>query len=214
MTIYFVPGLANDKRIFKNLVEELKDYKLVFLEHLDILHYEETLAQYAARLINHHKFFDVDSVIIGMSLGGLIAIEMAKILFFKKVFLISTVKHKSELPLIIRLAYKLNIHLPPKLIKYTIKPLSLLLKATNLDGAEYLSKIINESNEEHMIWAQKAVVKWDNNLIPDNYVHIHGTHDEIFPIKCVRPTHKIIGGTHFMIMDRAEEISRIIRSHI
>ena len=214
MTIYFVPGLANDKRIFKNLSEELKDYKLVFLEHLEILHLEETISQYAARLIQHHKFFDVESVIVGMSLGGLIAIEMAKILHFKKVFLISTVKHKSEFPLIIRLGSKLKIHLPPKLIKYTIKPISILLKATNRTGAEYISKIINDSNDQHMIWAQKAVVKWDNNLIPDNYIHIHGTKDEIFPIKCVKPTHKIENGTHYMVMDRAKEIAEIIKKEI
>lgn len=214
MTIYFVPGLANDKRIFKNLAEELKEHKLVFLEHLEILNYEETLIQYAARLINHHKFFDVDSVIIGMSLGGLIAIEMSKILHFKKIFLISTVKHKSEFPLIIRLAFKLGIYLPPRLIKSTIRPISLLFKATNKAGSEYLSKIINDSNEEHMIWAQKAVVKWDNNLIPDNYIHIHGTNDEIFPIKYVKPSHKIEKGTHYMIMDRAKEISDIIKNNI
>ena len=65
MTIYFVPGLANDKRIFKNLSEELKDYNLVFLEHLEISQLEETISQYAVRLIQHHKFFDVESVIVG-----------------------------------------------------------------------------------------------------------------------------------------------------
>lgn len=214
MTIYFVPGLANDKRIFKNLAEELKDYKLVFLEHLEILHYEETLPQYAARLINHHKFFDSDSIIIGLSLGGLIATEMSKILNFKKVFLISSVKHKSEFPPIIRLASKLNIILPPKLIKGTIKPISILLNVTNRTGAEYVSKIIRDSNEEHMIWAQKAVSKWENNLIPNNYIHIHGTNDEIFPMAYVKPSHKIEKGTHYMVMDRAKEISEIIKNNI
>ena len=95
MTIYLIPGLATDRRIFKNLESELKDFKLVFLEHLPVKNLEESLSQYALRVIQHQKYFDVDSVLIGMSLGGLIAIEMAKILDFKKVFLISTIKHKT-----------------------------------------------------------------------------------------------------------------------
>ena len=95
MTIYLIPGLATDRRIFKNLINELKNYNLVFLEHLPVKNLEESLSQYALRVIQHQKYFDVDSVLIGMSLGGLIAIEMAKILDFKKVFLISTIKHKT-----------------------------------------------------------------------------------------------------------------------
>jgi esterase/lipase len=214
MTIYLVPGLANDKRIFKNLIEHLKDYKIVVLEHIPHESSNESIKDYAMRLIQHQEYLDVESIVVGMSIGGLIDIEMAKIIHFKKVFLISTVKHKSEFPLIIRLGSKLKIHLPPKLIKYTIKPISILLKATNRTGAEYISKIINDSNDEHIIWAQKAVVKWDNNLIPDNYIHIHGTKDEIFPIKCVKPTHKIENGTHYMVMDRSKEISEIIKKEI
>lgn len=214
MTIYFVPGLANDKRIFKNLAEELSEYNLVFLDHLPHLSYEETISQYAIRLIRHYPSFDVDSIIIGLSLGGLIAVEMSKILNFKKVVLLSTVKHKNELPLIIKFASKLKIYLPPLLIKSTIKTISILFNVTNRTGAEYLSKIINDSDEKHMIWAQKAVISWDNNLIPDNYLHIHGTNDEIFPISCVKPTHRIKRGTHYMVMDRAKEIASIIKSNI
>lgn len=214
MTIYFVPGLANDKRIFKNLAQELSHHNLVFLEHLVHLDHEETIQEYAIRMIRHQEFFDVDSIIIGLSLGGLIATEIAKIIKFKKVILISTVKHKNELPYLIRLASKLKIHIPAVLIKATIKPISILLNVTNRTGADYLSKIINDSNDQHIIWAQKAVAKWNNKLIPDNYLHIHGTKDEIFPINCVSPSHRIIDGTHYMIMDRAKEISSIILENI
>ena len=214
MTIYLIPGLATDRRIFKNLESELKDFKLVFLEHLPVKNIEESLSQYALRVIQKQKYFDVDSVLIGMSLGGLIAIEMAKILDFRKVFLISTIKHKTELPPIIRLAKNFNFYLPPFLIKSTIKPISLLLGVTNKSGAEFLSKIINDSSERHIIWAQKAVLKWDNNLIPNQYIHIHGTHDEIFPMRWVKPSHRIEGGNHYMIMDRAKEIAHIIKTQI
>lgn len=214
MTIYLIPGLATDRRIFTNLSEELKDYNLIYLEHLPTLDEDETIPEYAFRLIQHQDFFDEDSIIIGLSLGGIIATEMAKIISFRKVILISTIKHYNEIPPLIRLASKLKIYLPPQLIKNTVKPISILLGVTNLTGADYISKIINDSNERHIVWAQKAVVKWNNNLIPDNYIHIHGTKDEIFPIRNVKASHRIKGGTHCMIMDRAKEIAKIIKVEI
>lgn len=214
MTIYLVPGLANDKRIFKNLSEYLSDYNLVYLEHLPTTDLDETIEQYVNRLIMHYGDFDENSVIIGMSLGGIIATELSKKIKFRRVVLISTVKHKSELPLLIRAAKKFNIHIPPILIKSSIKPISIFLGVTNSDGADYIHKMINDANEEHIIWAQRAAAKWENRLIPDNYIHIHGTNDEIFPFKYIKPTHKIEGGTHYMIMDRAGEISEIIKNNI
>lgn len=214
MTIYLVPGLANDKRIFKNLIEHLKDYKIVVLEHIPHESSNESIKDYAMRLIQHQEYFDVESIIVGMSLGGLIAIEMAKIIHFKKVFLISTIKHKWELPPLIRLASVFNIQIPAFLIKKSIKSVAILLGVTSRSEADYMSKMINDSNENHIIWAQKAASDWDNILIPDNYIHIHGTKDEIFPISCVKPSHVIKGGTHYMIMDRAEEIANIMKSEI
>ena len=214
MTVYLVPGLANDKRIFKNLIDQLKDYKIVVLEHIPHESSNESIKDYAIRLIRHQEYFDVDSIIVGMSLGGLIAIEMAKIIHFKKVVLISTIKHKSELPLLIRLASVFNIQIPAFLIKKSIKSVAILLGVTSRNEADYMSKMINDSNENHIIWAQKAASDWDNILIPNNYIHIHGTRDEIFPINCVKPSHVIKGGTHYMIMDRAEEIANIIKSEI
>jgi pimeloyl-ACP methyl ester carboxylesterase len=214
MTIYLVPGLGNDKRIFKNLIEYFQDYKLEILVHLPFLSLEETLCQYAKRLIQKVGEFDEDSIIIGFSLGGLIATEMSKIINFKKVILISTVKHKLELPTVIRVASKFNFQIPASFIKKTIGSISLMLGVTDRVGANYISEIIGDADSQHIIWAQKAASSWNNILIPDNYIHIHGTRDEIFTINFVKASHIIKLGTHYMIMDRAEEIANIIKSEI
>ncbi len=214
MTIYLVPGLGNDKRIFKNLIEYFQDYKLEILEHLPFLSLEETLEEYSKRLVQKVGQFDEDSIIIGFSLGGLIATEMSKIINFKKVILISTVKHKLELPTVIRVASKFNFQIPASFIKKAIGSISLMLGVTDRVGANYISEIIGDADSQHIIWAQKAASSWNNILIPDNYIHIHGTRDEIFPINFVKASHIIKLGTHYMVMDRAEEIANIIKSEI
>jgi hypothetical protein len=45
-------------------------------------------------------------------------------------------------------------------------------------------------------------------------VHIHGDNDKIFPVKKIKPTHIIEGGTHMMIYNRAKEIGGCVEKVI
>jgi esterase/lipase len=217
MKIYCVPGLANDKRMFENLAPLLLSQNIEFLEHLEPAHPKESMREYARRLSMSIENFEEDSVIIGMSLGGIISVELSKIFPMKKVFLISTIKHPNEFPWQIRLLRTLpldKVQLPAWLIRKTVKPMTWLLGVTNMKGRNHIQSMIDDACERHIAWAQFAAANWDNNLIPNNYIHIHGTKDEIFPAAYVRASHFIEGGNHYMIMDRAQEIAHIINSEL
>lgn len=217
MKIYCVPGLANDKRMFENLAPNLINQNIEFLEHIEPAHPKESMREYTRRLSLGIENFEENSVIIGMSLGGIISVELSKILPFRKVFLISTIKHPSEFPWQIKLIKNLpldKIQISPWLIRNTLKPVSWMLGVTNDKGRNHLQSMINDASGNHIKWAQYAAAKWDNRLIPDHYVHIHGTDDEIFPAQNVKATHFIEDGTHYMIMDRAREIAMIINEEL
>jgi predicted esterase YcpF (UPF0227 family) len=83
MKIYCVPGLANDKRVFDKLGPLLISQDITFLEHIAPAHPTESMKDYARRLIAGIKDFDENSVIIGMSLGGIISVEISKLLPMK-----------------------------------------------------------------------------------------------------------------------------------
>lgn len=215
--VYCVPGLANDKRMFDNLAPLLKSQNIHFLEHIDPDSSKETIAQYARRLFMTIEDHPENAVIIGMSLGGIIAVELSKLLPMKKVFLISTIKHSTELPWRFRLLRRLLLNkypVPAWLIRKTVKPITWLLGTTNAKGRKHIKSMIDDASDRHISWAQFAVANWDNKLIPNNYVHIHGTKDEIFPATMVKASHFIEGGNHYMIMDRAEEIAKIINQEL
>ena len=61
-----------------------------------------------------------------------------------------------------------------------------------------------------MRWAVDAILHWENEQLPDGLVHIHGAKDMPFPVKYLKPTHLIPDGGHFMVLNRAEEINRIL----
>jgi len=217
MKIYCVPGLANDKRVFDNLSPLLNNQDITFLEHIAPAHPTESMKEYARRLSSEIRDFQEDSVIIGMSLGGIISVEISKILPMKKVFLISTIKHPNEFPWQIKMLKNLpldKVQIPAWLIRKSLKPVAWLLGVTNSTGRDHIQSMIDSATEEHIAWAQYAAANWDNRLIPNHYVHIHGTKDEIFPAAYVRASHFIEGGNHYMILERAKEIAQIINSEL
>jgi pimeloyl-ACP methyl ester carboxylesterase len=217
MKIYCVPGLANDKRVFDNLCPLLISQDITFLEHIAPAHPTESMKDYARRLIAGITDFEENSVIIGMSLGGIISVEISKILPMKKVFLISTIKHPNEFPWQIKMLKNLpleRVQIPAWLIRKSLKPVAWLLGVTDSTGRDHIQSMIDAASEDHIAWAQYAAANWDNRLIPNNYIHIHGTKDEIFPAAYVKASHFIEGGNHYMIMERAKEVAQIINAEL
>lgn len=218
MKIYCVPGLANDYRMFENLAPKLLSQNIEYLEHLPPRHLKESMEEYAQRLyktIEAQK--EEEAVIIGMSLGGMISVELSKLRPFTKVFLISTVKHPAEMPWQIKLARRLpldKVRLPAWLLRSTVKPVIWMMGVTNSSGREHIKAMIDAADPQHIAWAQYAAANWQNDLIPDNYVHIHGSRDEIFPAYMVKASHFIKGGNHYMIMDRSDELAQIINQEL
>ena len=93
--VYLMPGMAANPIIFENIKLPNDQFKIHWLEWI-IPKPKETIEQYAKRLANkvHHK----NSVLIGVSFGGIIVQEMSKFLTLKKLIVVSSVKNSSELP--------------------------------------------------------------------------------------------------------------------
>jgi hypothetical protein len=60
-------------------------------------------------------------------------------------------------------------------------------------------------------WAVDAIMQWDAGNDPVEYIHIHGTHDEIFPHRFTRPSISIPKAGHLMIFNRAKEINQLLK---
>jgi hypothetical protein len=73
-----------------------------------------------------------------------------------------------------------------------------------------LKQIISDTDPEFLKWAINEIIKWKNNSYPSNLFHIHGNRDKIFPIRYVNNAIEIQNGGHFMIVNKADEISATI----
>ncbi len=59
-------------------------------------------------------------------------------------------------------------------------------------------------------WAIDCVLNWKNKNAPSNLIHIHGDKDRIFRIRNLKPHYIIKTGGHFMVMNRASELNKLL----
>ncbi len=205
--VYCISGLGFDEKAFSRI--KIPDYEVRHIAWL-IPYKNESIEAYSKRM--SEKIEDKNPVLIGLSFGGMICIEIAKFLPVKKIILISSVKNVAEIPKWMRTAgkIKLNKILPIGSFKI-LEP----LQNKRLGVKSHADKLMvrqyrNKTSHVYLDWSIHQILNWKNVWSPGNIYHIHGEEDKIFPIKTVQPTHIIKKGTHFMIMDRAEEINECI----
>ncbi|KQM76918.1 hypothetical protein ASE74_16720 [Pedobacter sp. Leaf216] len=210
MNVYFISGLGADKRIFSKLKldDQLNEIHIDWIQP----NKSESLSSYAKRLSN---VIDTTKpfALVGVSFGGMIAVEIAKILNPTKTIIISSTVLAAQLPMLYRFAGKLGLLklIPAKFLKSSNKLTQNYYFGTR-SGSEksLLSKIINDTDPYFLKWAIGSILAWKNNIRPLNTYHIHGTNDKILYSKKAKPDYVIKSGTHFMVYQNAKEISGII----
>jgi pimeloyl-ACP methyl ester carboxylesterase len=209
MNIYLISGLGADSRAFLNL----KFDPSLNTIHLDWINANknESLESYAIRLA---QTIDTSTpfYLIGLSLGGMIATEIGKVLHPVKTILISSVCCYTELPLWYRLGGRLRLHklIPSHLEHNATMFLYWLFSLTQQHDKKILKQVMADSDVRFTKWAMDAVTKWKNTTIPINTIRIHGDKDRVLPITNFTPDYMIKNGGHLMVMNRSLEVSRIL----
>ena len=209
MKIFAISGLGADKRVFKYLTLE---YDLIPVEWIKPKT-KESIIEYSKRLIEEYGIGNEENFgILGVSFGGLIATEISKLTNPKFTILISSVETRTELSRIIKLAGKSNlIELIPEKLLNPPKVIAHFMFGT--EKKELLNSILADTDLNFTKWAIRELMNWQNQLRLKNLIKIGGTKDKLLPPKG-NNTILIDKGEHFMIVDRANEISKILNEKI
>jgi pimeloyl-ACP methyl ester carboxylesterase len=204
--LYLLSGLGADKRVFDFL--DLRDYKLNFIDWKKP-DGNESLDQYASRL--KAQITANRPVLIGVSFGGIVALEIGKLIKAEKIILISSAKGNKDIPGVFRFAgaMRLDTIVPSRLLKTANPLLYWFFGVRRGEHKAILKEIIQDTDTEFLKWAVRKIVTWTNELQFHNVVSIHGTKDRLLPHR--NPEYSIKGGGHLMIMERSAEITRTIR---
>ena len=209
MKIFAISGLGADKRVFKHLTLE---HDLIPVEWIKPKK-KEPIIEYSKRLIREYEIDNEEEFgILGVSFGGLIATEISKLTKPKFTVLISSVETRNELSRIIRIFGKTKIiELIPENLLNPPKVIAHFMFGTKKQ--ELLNSILNETDLYFTKWAIRELVNWKNESILPNLIKIGGSKDKMLQPKG-KNTILIEKGEHFMIVDKAGEISEIINEKI
>lgn len=210
-TIYLFSGLGADYRAFQNL--SLPGYEQVHIRWLAPVR-RETMGRYAARI--REQITTRDPVLIGLSFGGMMAVEVAKQMPVEKIILVSSAKTRSDLAAGSSLFFKWRLYkiIPGIMLKQPNFMVNRLFGATSAPDKKILAAILKDTDPRFFRWAMDNIVDWDNETVPDHLLRIHGTEDQIIPFKAGTADFSIEGGGHLMILNKADTISSIILDYL
>ncbi|HUS03209.1 MAG TPA: hypothetical protein VMY77_15830, partial [Chitinophagaceae bacterium] len=117
--IYCISGLGADERVFSKF--RFPDHQVHFIKWITPQK-NESIESYAKRLITQIQHDD--PILIGLSFGGIMCIEIARQIKAGLIIIISSIKSSDEMPLWMRLSGKLKLNrlFPMRSFKF-IEPL-------------------------------------------------------------------------------------------
>ncbi len=208
MKAYLISGMAADSRIFKH-IKLPKGIEEVHLNWI-IPDGGESLRAYAVRLGKQIDRSD-PFILIGYSLGGIIAVEIANHYKPAGTVLIASISKSSQLPGYYRTFQRFNLHkmIPGSALK-TAAITKHFLSSEALEDKKLIQIMIRETDSRFVKWGIKAVLEWENEVVPRPLMHIHGPKDEVFPIISTKPTHIIHQAGHSILMSHSKEVNNIL----
>ncbi len=205
--LYCVPGLGVDERAFARLA--VPGWQIQVLSWLPPVK-GEPLAVYAQRM--RAQIREEEPVVLGLSFGGMIALEMARQAPLRQLILLSSIKGHAEMPLWMRVSGQLRLHraVPLPVMRFFSQFNNGRLGVRTPEEKAFVNEYRRKADAQYLNWAIDAIVRWTNDWQPEGLVHIHGSGDRIFPVRNLKPTHLIPNGTHLMVFNQAAEVSKVL----
>lgn len=199
--VYFMPGMAANSSIFEHIDLPSERFKMIRLDWF-VPDKGMTLRDYACKMLE--SVVHEQPVLIGVSFGGLLVQEMARLIPTRKVIIISSVKLDREKPRRLLFAKYTKAHklLPTGLVT-NIELLGKYAFGETVTRRIHLyEKYLSIRDKRYLDWAIDQMVHWQQKVYDPNIVHIHGEKDAVFPIQYIENCIRVENGTHTMIIHR------------
>lgn len=211
--LVLIPGMGADERLF----EPQRQAGLQFeVPTLLMPRPAERLANYAARIRDTINLAG-PCVIGGVSFGGMLAIEMARMCDARAVILIASCRNRLGVPSHYRLAEWISRVVPDRLLQRRAV-ISGRLLATLENINDHQRDLVEQMSRDVAVPQLRRIGRMILNWrapakLPCPVFHIHGDADQIIPIKRVQPDEIVYGGGHLINLTHADQVNAFISQH-
>lgn len=170
----------------------------------------ESLVDYAARMAER---FSAGGLIGGVSFGGIVALEIAKLIRPKGCVLISSVRDPLQLPPWFRIWRTFGGRRCETWLKWIGAASALVPSSIRTHSTWRATKLAGDQGRWHR-WATASVLDWRPTVGPMNVpiLQIHGTADATFPIRYVAADVVVPRGSHALPISHPKETAAAIEA--
>jgi pimeloyl-ACP methyl ester carboxylesterase len=207
MKVYLLPGVACDRRLFTEF--HLHGHDVEYLEW-PLIGNKDSLADIAHRLKDHIDP-QVDHALVGVSMGGMVAQELATLTKPKKVVLISSITGPREWPPFIKYSSILRLH--NLITDFTMRstwPIRRWWNKSDPKMAGVLFDMAVKQTAPQIRRSVGAILRWRGSPWKGPLIRIHGDSDPLLPLR-FPVDHVVKGGSHVMVFTRPKEIAALVQ---
>ena len=173
----------------------------------------ETLPAFAARMAGQVEG-GPDLVLGGVSFGGMVALEMARLLKPRAVVLIASCRSGAVIRSHMRALAHVGCRLPTRLMRPSPAAWPLIAWGFGVKTAEargLIRHFLETRSPAFVQWGLRGLLGWRPDQGPPCPVfHIHGGADRLIPAARVSPNRVVPGAGHLMNVTHADEVNAFL----
>jgi pimeloyl-ACP methyl ester carboxylesterase len=207
--LYLLPGQGADDRLFDSLQ---------FPEHFVVHHisYPIPAAKTTMREFAEQLAVQIDTtqpfMLMGASFGGMLCSEMTTFLNPEKTIIVSSAKHRKELPPRYRFQHFVPIYriIPSGVIKLGAIILQPVVEPERQLQKSTFKSMLKSKDRHYMKRSVAMIMDWEKTEDSPEIIHIHGSKDHMLPMRHVRADIIIPKGSHVMTLTQAKALQQVI----
>ena len=210
-TIYCFPGQGSDARLFDSIQVDTTSFQLEFIEY-GTPDKKMNMNEFAYSLINKIDTLN-PYILLGVSLGGMICVELNESLNPQKTIIISSAKNRNEFPFRYRFQKTIPLYklFPKRFLLTGAKIMQPIVESDRNKNKETFKSMLNEKSPVYMKRTINMLIRWERKDNTKKVYHIHGDKDNTLPFKKIQsPDFIVKNGSHMMTLTRGQEINNIL----
>ncbi len=219
--LLFLPGLGSDHRLWH--AQQSLPYTTNAPDYIDAFD-NETLANYSKRFLRHlldtHLISDGDDlVIIGASMGGAVAQELARHIKARSIILVGSLRSSKELrPLIRNFGRSIAKKLPIWLYRFSITLVPFVMRRLSAippNEVELCTLMYKDLSKHFFREGSRMLSEWEGCTTEIPTFRIHGANDHIIPFRRTSQIDLVIPeGKHLICLSHPEIVNRAINEFL
>ncbi|MEM9986288.1 MAG: alpha/beta hydrolase [Bacteroidota bacterium] len=209
-TLYLIAGHGSDHRVFQNM--DFGEYDTVVIPFLVPIP-KETMADYAARMATR-----IDTTqpfaLVGVSIGGMVATEIAELTQPQALVLIASAKGRQDLPK--RYRFQRAIPLYKLFSGQMLKRMTIIVQPWFEPGVKDYRQLCRDMVMDKPPKLTKRgigmIINWARNTPPQAVptLHIHGPKDSTLPLRHIEGATVLPEASHMMALFKGKEVSQLM----